>query len=155
MGVNGDPPTRGLMDAVMELTRLSRSFADSEIFQLNRVQYALLSHISRREGTTLTAIAEELGYDLSVLSRQTAALIDQGLVVRTRDPRDARAWQVSLTELGHTRLEHAQATRMALVDRALAPYSDQDRDTTTQVLRSLNAALGEVLTRRGIALAGA
>ena len=143
---------RALMDAVMELVQLSRSFADSEIFQLNRAQYAVLSHISNREGATLTAIADELKCDLSVLSRQTAALIEQGLAVRSKDPHDARAWQVSLTDLGHERLEQAQATRVGLVEQALAACSDQECAIATRVITSYNAVMSTLLKRKGIPL---
>jgi len=145
-------PTQDLTDALMNLIRLSRSFADSEMIRLNHVQYSLLACLNKREESTLTTICEDLGYDLSVLSRQVGNLADQGLVVRAKDPHDGRAWRISLTDLGRQRFTHARDKRTALLTTALAPYCDSDRETAARILTALNNVLSETLHRKGIPL---
>lgn len=144
--------TQELTDALMELVRLSRTFAESQTIRLSHVQFAMLSLLSRGTDLTITALADELGYDLSVLSRQAATLTDQGLVTRTRDPLDKRSWRLSLTEHGHERIMSARSTRMEMFHSALAAYSDQERKTAAAVVTSVNSILSETLKRKGVAL---
>lgn len=140
-------------DALMDLLRLSRSFADSEMTRLSHVQYGILHRLFSKQESTLTAICEDLGYDLSVVSRQAAWLTEHGLVVRTKDPHDGRAWKISLTDLGRERFALARSARTALLTQALAPYSAAECETTAQVLASLNRVLAETLKRKGISVA--
>jgi len=136
----------------MEFARLSRSFADSETFRVNQVQYAILSYLSGRDDIRLTAMSEKMGYDLSVLSRQASALAEQGLVTRTKDPHDGRAWILTLTDQGLTCLVHARAKRLDVLQTSLAAYSDQERDSAARILISLNQVLKDTLKRKGIPL---
>jgi len=153
MGVTGEnSPTQDLADALMDLLRLSRSFADSDMVQLNHAQYALLSRLNERKESTLTTICQDLGCDLSVLSRQAGILIDQGLVVRTKDPHDGRAWRISMTDLGRDRFAHARRRRTELLNEALAPYSDDDREIAAHILAGLNTVLVRTLRRKGVPL---
>jgi len=146
-------PTQKLTDALMDLVRLSRSFADAESIQLNQAQYALLSRLYERKESTLTGICQDLGYDLSVLSRQAGILIGQGLVARTKDPHDKRAWKISLTDLGRSRFACARQRRTDLLNEALAPYSDEDREIAAEILTGLNTVLTRTLRRKGVPVA--
>jgi len=145
-------PTQNLTDALMDLLRLSRSFADAEMVQFNQAQYALCSRLYERKESTLTVICQDLGYDLSVLSRQAGALIEQGLVVRAKDPNDRRAWRISLTDLGRSQFARARRRRTELLNEALAPYSDDDREVAAQILTGLNNVLKRTLRHKGIRL---
>jgi len=143
-------PTRWgtLTDALMDLIRLSRSFDDRDVQGLSRVQYSVLLKLSRVEDTTMTRACEELRYDLSVVSRQVGALIDQGLVRRDADPQDKRAWRISLTQAGRDKVAAARSARIRLLERGLADHSDADVQVAAEIIVSLNAALGQVLQRR-------
>jgi len=145
-------PTQNLTDALMDLLRLSRTFADAEMIQFNQAQYALLSRLYERKESTLTGICQDLGYDLSVLSRQAGILIEQGLVVRAKDPHDGRAWKISLTDLGRSRFTCARQRRTELLNEALAPYCDTDREIAAQILTGLNNVLKRTLRHKGIRL---
>jgi len=145
-------PTQDLTDALMDLLRLSRSFADAETVQLTQAQYALLSRLYDRKESTLTGICQDLGYDLSVLSRQAGTLIEQGLVVRARDPHDGRAWKISLTDLGRDKYLCARRRRTELLNEALAPYCDEDREIAARIIAGLNTVLIRTLHRKGIRL---
>ena len=145
-------PTQNLADALIDLLRLSRTFADAEMTHLNQAQYALLSRLYERKESTLTGICQDLGYDLSVLSRQAGTLIEQGLVVRTKDPHDRRAWKISLTDLGRSRFACARQRRTELLNEALAPYSDNDREIAAQILTGLNNVLIRTLRHKGVSL---
>ena len=137
-----------LTDALMDLIRLLRSFDDRDVQGLSRVQYSLLQKLSRVEDTTMTQTCEELRYDLSVVSRQVSALIDQGLVHRHHDPQDKRAWRISLTQAGRDKLAAARAARIRLFERGLAHHSDDELQAAAVVVASLNSELGAALLRK-------
>ncbi|MDR0284647.1 MAG: MarR family transcriptional regulator [Propionibacteriaceae bacterium] len=127
-------PTRRLTDALLGFLRVARSFADSDPARLSWVQFDILARLGQQADTTLTALAESLGYDLSVLSRQAALLVDRGLVVRVRDAHDGRAWRFSATAAGRARFEQSRERRTAWLATALAPFSDAERETAANVL---------------------
>jgi DNA-binding MarR family transcriptional regulator len=65
----------------------------------------------------LTELAENLGVDVSTVSRQVAALERSGLVARTRDASDGRATQLATTTEGRRVVRRLrQARREALSD---------------------------------------
>ena len=142
--------TQEFTDALSDLIRVARLFNDPDGQRLNVGQYTLLTRVNRCGETTLTAVADELGYDLSVMSRQAAALVEQGLLVRTRDPRDGRAWRISVTDEGRERLRQARATRVGVLERSLAPYSDDERAGAARILAAVSAAIGDFLRKPGL-----
>jgi DNA-binding MarR family transcriptional regulator len=82
-----------------------------------------LSELARREAVTAPT-----------MSRVLAALDEQGLVVRTPDPQDARGVLITLSEEGAARLDEVRSHRTALVARRLARLDAEQ-------LRALGAAM--------------
>jgi DNA-binding MarR family transcriptional regulator len=89
-----------------------------------------LSELARREAVTAPT-----------MSRVLAALDEQGLVIRTPDPHDARGVRIVLSELGAHRLGEVRSTRTALVARRLARLTPEQRERLTGALPALEALL--------------
>jgi DNA-binding MarR family transcriptional regulator len=89
-----------------------------------------LSELARREAVTAPT-----------MSRVLAALDEQGLVIRTPDPHDARGVRIVLSELGARRLAEVRSTRTALVARRLQRLTDDQRRRLTEALPALEALL--------------
>lgn len=89
-----------------------------------------LSELARREAVTAPT-----------MSRVLSALDEQGLVVRTPDPQDARGVLITLSELGEGKLAEVRTQRTALVARRLARLDDDQRRTVAEAMPALEALL--------------
>jgi DNA-binding MarR family transcriptional regulator len=89
-----------------------------------------LSELARREAVTAPT-----------MSRVLSALDEQGLVIRTPDPHDARGVRIVLSERGAQRLDEVRNTRNALVARRLARLTPEQRRRLYDALPSLEALL--------------
>jgi DNA-binding MarR family transcriptional regulator len=89
-----------------------------------------LSELARREAVTAPT-----------MSRVLAALDEQGLVIRTPDPHDARGVQIVLSDEGASRLAEVRSHRTALVARRLARLDDEERQRIVAALPALEALL--------------
>jgi DNA-binding MarR family transcriptional regulator len=101
---------------------------------------ATLAALNERSPRRITSLAEDSRSDLSVLSRQIAALENSGLVTRTRDPNDGRAYLVSLTDQGHQMLAEVWAKRVAELRGNLADFSDEDLAHVVLILERIAAS---------------
>lgn len=89
-----------------------------------------LSELARREAVTAPT-----------MSRVLSALDEQGLVVRSPDPQDARGVLITLSELGATKLNEVRTHRTALVARRLARLDGAQRSALAAALPALEALL--------------
>jgi DNA-binding MarR family transcriptional regulator len=89
-----------------------------------------LSELARREAVTAPT-----------MSRVLAALDEQGLVIRTPDPNDARGVRIVLSDEGAARLAEVRSHRTALVARRLARLDDDERQRIAAALPALEALL--------------
>jgi DNA-binding MarR family transcriptional regulator len=91
-----------------------------------------LSELARREAVTAPT-----------MSRVLASLDEQGLVIRTPDPNDARGVRIVLSEDGAARLAEVRSHRTALVARRLVRLAEEDRERIVAALPALEALLVE------------
>jgi DNA-binding MarR family transcriptional regulator len=70
-----------------------------------------------------------------------SALDEQGLVVRSPDPQDARGVLITLSAEGARRLDEVRTQRTALIARRLARLDDAQRSALTAALPALEALL--------------
>jgi DNA-binding MarR family transcriptional regulator len=94
--------------------------------------FELLTRLARAEERTmrLTTLAEAAGLSLSRVSRVLDLLETDQLVERHGDPSDTRAKNAWLTPAGLERLQAAQATHFAGVERLFFDHVD-DADVAT------------------------
>lgn len=89
---------------------------------ITTAQAAVLAVTAAGEPMTQRAAALQLGLNESALSQMTARLIKLGLIARTRDKDDARAWQLQVTAEGRAALKriHAPFAEInAVLDKAV------------------------------------
>jgi DNA-binding MarR family transcriptional regulator len=89
-----------------------------------------LSELARREAVTAPT-----------MSRVLAALDEQGLVIRTPDPHDARGVRIVLSEEGAARIAEVRSHRTALFARRLARLDEEERQRIADALPALEALL--------------
>lgn len=103
---------------------------------IERAGAVMLSRIDEMQPARLSDLAEAAGVEMSTASRQVARLVDQGYVLRTADPADARATLHRLTPTGRGLRGRLRKAVTAYFERALDDFEVQER-----------AELGALLTR--------
>jgi DNA-binding MarR family transcriptional regulator len=145
-----------LTAALSELVRTGRhassraaahGFGDLPSFGLT-----LLAPLEQLGEQRTSALATRAGIDVSVASRQLAALERQGYVERRPDPRDGRAALFRLTPDGAAALDATRAVRSAWASAALVEWDDSEVRMLADLLERLVTDLGQATqpAHRGI-----
>jgi DNA-binding MarR family transcriptional regulator len=82
-------------------------------------------------------LATREGVSASTLSRLVDSLVESGMVIRVRDPDDARSSQVSATADGVAFLDDLRRNGTTLIFGALRSLADTDRDAVLAALPAL------------------
>jgi DNA-binding MarR family transcriptional regulator len=128
--------TSSLSQLVRAGRHLSSRIAAQLYGDLPSFGWALLVPLERDGEQRLSALAARVGVDVSVASRQVAALERAGHVERRPDPHDGRASLIALTPAGTAALAATRAERAHWAAGALAAWDERDA-----------ARLGELLDR--------
>lgn len=105
-------------------------------FNITRREWRLLAIAVRHDSLTSTQLAQAVGLDAPRTSRAISSLCGKGLLLRSRDPGDARTVHVSVTQQG------------ALLYQAIMPVVASLNDTIFQDLDAGELqALGSMLDR--------
>jgi DNA-binding MarR family transcriptional regulator len=97
--------------------------------------------IGRFDTISAGELSDLLHLHPSTLTGVLDKLVTAGLVLRSRDPHDARRAQLSLTDAGRTVDRVQRGTVEAAVKRALAQSSELEIDATRTMLRRLRDEL--------------
>ncbi|MBM7806259.1 DNA-binding MarR family transcriptional regulator [Geodermatophilus bullaregiensis] len=140
------PGTRDrLVAAVARLVRTGRHVstraAESVRGGLPSFGWGLLLPLERDGEQRCSALAAHAGVDVSVVSRQVAALERQGHVDRRPDPHDGRASLIRLSEAGAAALARTRAVRSEWATAALADWDEEDARRLGELLERLAADL--------------
>ena len=107
--------------------------------------YALLATILELDpdgqGVRAVDVAIRTNLHKSTLSRSIADLERLGLIARVRDPQDARARLVTLTERGRTAVEKSRVGRRELMLSRLESWEPDDLAQLATLLRRFSRAL--------------
>jgi DNA-binding MarR family transcriptional regulator len=109
--------------------------------ELDRAGYLLARTLDADGPSSITTIAARLGLDATTVTRQVATLEAAGLVLRSRDARDARVRVVELTPLGRRRMREVRHRRQDRIGHLVAEWSDADRARFGELLGRFNAAI--------------
>ena len=102
----------------------------------------------RNEPCRVTEIAERVRLDVSVVSRHVSALESRGLVSKSADPRDGRAWVVRLTGAGERLVEDIIDARGRWLSELLHDWTPEQAEDFDAHLGRLVAALDTELAAR-------
>jgi DNA-binding MarR family transcriptional regulator len=141
-----DRLTAGLARVVRSGRHLSRRAADSLYGDLPSSGWALLVPLEQDGEQRCSALAARADVDVSVASRQPAALERSGSVRRRPDPRDGRASLVHLTDEGARALTVTRALRARWARAALADWDEDDARLLSGLLERLATGLDRAPT---------
>jgi DNA-binding MarR family transcriptional regulator len=140
---------QSLFDGLQQLSGALRSRSRDSghaVRELSRGDLVTLGVVARQQSIRSGRIAQTLGVDPSVVSRQLASLERLGFVARCVDPADRRAELISATSLGREQLQQARA---AMCDELAVRLGAWDPDTihhAATVVRDLAGLLNDTPT---------
>jgi DNA-binding MarR family transcriptional regulator len=110
---------------------------------LDRALFALLVALGARGKLSVVALADLVGRDHTTVSRQLAKLESLSLIERHENPSDGRSRTAQVTEEGGKMVSAITAARRRLLARALAGWSEADREILANSTRRFANALKE------------
>jgi DNA-binding MarR family transcriptional regulator len=131
----------GLAQVVRTGRHVSTRAAESVHGGLPSSGWTLLLPLERDGEQRCSALAAQAGVDVSVVSRQVAALERQGYVGRRPDPHDGRASLIRLSEAGAAALARTRVVRSEWATAALAGWDEDDARLLGDLLERLVADL--------------
>ncbi|MGW0732897.1 MarR family winged helix-turn-helix transcriptional regulator [Streptomyces sp. NPDC002851] len=106
---------------------------------LEPAAYGLLVRLEEAGPQRATELAAYIGVGKATMSRQLRALEELGLVTRTPDPADGRAFLLRLTEEGRARYRTVRDARRERYVRRLADWDRGEVAELARLLGQLNA----------------
>ena len=110
---------------------------DLEPLGITPREYSVLAVLAERSPLSQTHLAEILDLDRTTILKLGAALDRKRLVVRERDPNDARAYAVALTPTGDRLRADAFKLLLACEARFLTPLNRNERRQLHDLLARL------------------
>jgi DNA-binding MarR family transcriptional regulator len=101
---------------------------------VTRAQWKVLFKLTRKPGLRQVELADMLDLEPITLCRIVDRLEEAGLVERTRDPDDRRAWRLHVTAQAQPLIDKLQKVGASLIDQAFAGIDPKDIETTRKVL---------------------
>jgi DNA-binding MarR family transcriptional regulator len=104
---------------------------------LSKQQVALMVTISHIPAATHAQLSEETGFDRNTLADTIDRLIAKGLAVRERSTRDARAYEIHLTDEGQAQLEDLIPLSVEVQQKIMEPIPEASRQHFVECLQIL------------------
>jgi MarR family transcriptional regulator, transcriptional regulator for hemolysin len=113
---------------------------------VTRAQWKVLFKLTRKPGLRQVELADMLDLEPITLCRIVDRLEEAGLVERSRDPEDRRAWRLHVTEKAQPLIDKLQRVGAELVEHAFSGIDRKDIETTRQVLARVRENAGRTAT---------
>lgn len=113
---------------------------------VTRAQWKVLFRLTRMPGLRQVELADMLDVEPITLCRIVDRLEEAGLVERSRDPEDRRAWRLHVTARAQPLIEKLQAVGAELVAEAFAGIDPKDIELTRHVLARMRENAGRCAT---------
>jgi DNA-binding MarR family transcriptional regulator len=136
---------RLLLALVTVARRLKPRAADGSI---DRASVFVLHSVLANGPLRVSELAKCMELDSSTVSRHVSHLEEVGYLTRTGDPDDRRAARVLLTERGRAILDEAIQSQAAVIDRAIADWADEDRQTLTALMTRLASSVDRLTAEK-------
>jgi DNA-binding MarR family transcriptional regulator len=131
------PPIEALVRQLYGLGMVQRDIGRHAMAELGTQGFHALAVLQVHGPLRVSDVAQRLGVDLSVASRQIASLAAEGYVERHEDSRDRRAQLVAVTPPGRKVLRESHRRMVAGFTRVLEGWSDEDVNALTGGLERL------------------
>jgi DNA-binding MarR family transcriptional regulator len=131
------PPIEALVRQLYGLGMVRRDIERHALAELGTQGFTALAAIQLHGPLRVGEVAQRLGVDLSVASRQIASLTAEGYVERREDDRDRRAQLVAATTAGRRVLRESHRRMVAAFTRVLGDWSEEDVQALTSGLERL------------------
>jgi DNA-binding MarR family transcriptional regulator len=131
------PPIEALVRQLYGLGMVQRDIGRHAMAELGTQGFHALAVLQVHGPLRVSDVAQRLGVDLSVASRQIASLAAEGYVERREDSRDRRAQLVAVTRSGRKVLRESHRRMVAGFTRVLEGWSDEDVNALTSGLERL------------------
>jgi MarR family transcriptional regulator for hemolysin len=109
---------------------------------VTRAQWKVLFKLTRTPGLRQVELADMLDLEPITLCRIVDRLEEAGLVERTRDPEDRRAWKLHVTARAQPLIDKLHAVGGELVDQAFAGIDPKHVELTREVLARVRENAG-------------
>lgn len=103
--------------------------------------YLMLGHIHDHGPVRATSLVEAFDADKAAVSRHIQHLVELGLLARSADPDDGRAYLLSITEEGARRILAVRGRRRAELDASLGEWQSQELEALVAQLRHYNDSM--------------
>ena len=130
-------PIEALVRQLYGLGMVRRDIERHALAELGTQGFTALAVIQLHGPLRVSEVAQRLGVDLSVASRQIASLASEGYVERREDERDRRAQMVAATTTGRRVLRESHRRMVAAFTHVLDAWSDDDVTALTGGLERL------------------
>jgi DNA-binding MarR family transcriptional regulator len=130
-------PIEALVRQLYGLGMVQRDIGRHAMAELGTQGFHALAVLQLYGPLRISDVAQRLGVDLSVASRQIASLAAEGYVERREDPQDRRAQLVAVTRAGRKVLRESHRRMVAGFTRVLESWSDEDVNALTSGLERL------------------
>ena len=109
---------------------------------VTRAQWKVLFKLTRQPGLRQVELADMLDIEPITLCRIVDRLEEAGLVERTRDPADRRAWKLAVTEKAQPLINQLQGIGAVLVDQAFTGIDPKEIEIARRVLARVRENAG-------------
>lgn len=141
-GTPPQTPSEHLVRQLYSLSAVRRELVRAANREMASHGFAALVTLHRGQAARVSEIATALQIDLSVASRQIAALVSAGYVERKADPDDGRAQLLHLTDAGRAVIVQAHRHMVDLLDETLV---DWDADKISALANGLEELITSFL----------
>ncbi|NUS00122.1 MAG: MarR family transcriptional regulator [Kribbellaceae bacterium] len=125
-------PIEGVMHAFTRIGRRLKAKQPGDT--IDHSAHVVLFALRCNGALRLSDLAARLELDASTTSRHVRSLEQLGLVRRSPDPDDGRAFRVELTEQGVEQWETSARNRMELLSAAMEGWSEEDVQTFERLM---------------------
>jgi DNA-binding MarR family transcriptional regulator len=125
-------PIEGVMHAFTRIGRRLKAKQPGDT--LDHSAHVVLFALRCNGALRLSDLAGKLELDASTASRHVRSLEQLGLIRRSSDPDDGRAFRVELTEQGIEQWEASARHRMELLSAAMEGWSEEDVQTFERLM---------------------
>ncbi|TIC85127.1 MarR family transcriptional regulator [Nocardioides sp. GY 10113] len=135
-----------LADIEFEAMILGRHLAPRDAaygLHLDKSAYTLITRLQVDGPMSIGQLSDAFGLDASTLNRQTAKMVEQGLVRRIPDPDGGLARKFEVTEQGAAHLAHDRRRKLAGLGEVLRAWPEEDVAALAELLRRFNGSIEE------------